>query len=73
MCSALQSAAASRDALSRGAVAGFVLGGAFGLATAGLGWWAATSPRSERGATVRVRVAPLAGTSSGGVLAVGEW
>jgi hypothetical protein len=72
-CAAFAGDAASRDALSRGAVAGFVLGGAFGLATAGLGAWAASSPNGERRTTGGVRVVPFAGADGGGLIAVGVW
>jgi hypothetical protein len=71
-CTAVKNAAASRDALSRGAVAGFVLGGAFGLATAGLGWWTAASPKGERSGKPSVRVVPFAGATGGGLVVLGE-
>jgi hypothetical protein len=41
-CAALASDASSRDALSRGAVAGFAVGGAFAASAVGFGVWAAS-------------------------------
>jgi hypothetical protein len=73
MCKTLHDTAASRDALSRGAVAGFVLGGAFALAAGGLTVWRARAPKDEGAQARKVRVAPLVGAGQGGVVMVGAW
>lgn len=71
-CQALQQAAASRDALSKGAVASFVLGGVFTAAAVGLGLWA-TSPKDARRAEPRVSFQPSLGLNEGGLSVVGAW
>jgi hypothetical protein len=70
-CTALKDAAASRDALSKGAVAGYVIGGAFALATGGLGLWAAKPQKGERTQTGSVRILPFAGAGGGGLVVMG--
>lgn len=72
-CAALQQAANSRDTLSKGAVAGFVVGGAFALAAAGLGVWATIAPKDERKPARVVRVVPSIGAHEGGLFMTGEW
>lgn len=72
-CGTLRDALASRDALSKGAVAGFVLGSAFALATTGMGLWLARTPKDEAPAQPAVRVMPAVGSGEGGIVVVGAW
>jgi hypothetical protein len=67
-CSALHDAVADKGTFSNAAVAGFVTGGVFALATVGLGVWVATSPNAAP-----VRVTPLVGAGTGGVMIGRAW
>lgn len=71
-CQALRQAAESRDSLSKGAVSGFVIGGAFALVTTGLGVWAGMSPKSARTGR-HLRALPIVGANEGGLMVAGEW
>jgi len=67
-CSALHDAVAGKGTFSNAALGGFVGGGVFALATVGLGVWAAGSPKAAP-----VRVAPIVGAGTGGLLIGGTW
>lgn len=71
-CSALMSNLKSRDSLTKGAFASFVIGGAFALATTGLGVWAVTASRDRREASA-IRVVPTVGRGEGGVVLLGSF
>jgi hypothetical protein len=73
-CKTVKDDLRSRDVLSKAALAGFVVGGALALSTAGLGIWAGARPREERSGTKQaVRIVPLVGSGVGGVVALGVW
>ena len=67
-CTSLHDAATSKATLSNAAVSSFIAAGAFGLATAGLGIWAAVVPKGNP-----VRVAPTVGADRVGVVVQGVW
>lgn len=69
-CTNLRNAAANRDTLSNAAAVSFLVGGAFALATAGLGIWSATTPSKETGS---VHVTPLIAVGQGGLMISGAW
>jgi PEGA domain len=69
-CMDLRTAAGSQDTLGNGAAVSFLVGGAFALATAGFGIWAATTPSK---ATASVRVVPVVAVGQGGVMISGAW
>jgi hypothetical protein len=71
-CATLLNDLQSRDSFTKGAFASFVLGGAFALATAGLGTWTATSPKDKQGAPA-IRVVPAVGRAEGGLIVVGSF
>jgi hypothetical protein len=72
-CQALQSDMVSHDMLDRAALGAFIAGGALAVAAAGLGAWAATGPKDDKGIKSSVRLAPLVGTSEAVVVVVGSW
>lgn len=68
-CADLQSAVSSKVTLSNAAVGTFVVGGAFALATVGLGVWQSMAPKK----TAALRVVPVVGAGEGGIVVVGSW
>lgn len=70
-CKAVKSALTNQSTLSNAALAGFAVGGAFALATAGLGVWSLLTPQKEN--KVTVRAVPVAGAQGGGLSVVGTW
>lgn len=72
-CKTVKDDLRSRDALSKAALAGFVAGGAFTFATAGLGIWAGAGPKGDNNTKQMVRIGPVVGAGEGGVVVVGRW
>jgi hypothetical protein len=70
-CQAFQYDMASHDTFDRAALGTFVAGGALAAAAAGLGVWAITGPKDDRGRKSSVRIVPAA--SPGGAVVVGTW
>jgi hypothetical protein len=67
-CTALRDAVSGRTTLSNAATAAFLAGGAFAVASVGLGIWAAAGPTVGP-----VRVAPAIGAAHVGLIAEGAW
>jgi hypothetical protein len=72
-CTALDNGLTSQQTLSNAAFTSFMVGGAFALATAGLGVWTALTPKEGRETKPVLSLAPLLGTREGGVVAAGRW
>jgi hypothetical protein len=70
-CTKLLNAAKSQSTLSNAAIAGFVSGGVFAVATAGLGLWASSKPATRE--RTQIRVAPVVSATDRGVVMVGTW
>ena len=70
-CQTLASDLKSQATLANGAVGGFVAGGAFALATAGLGLWTFGKPSAPTNG--QIRVVPAVGTAERGVRIEGSW
>jgi len=67
-CATLHGATSSRATLSNAAQASFIIGGAFAVASAGLGLWVIVSRRPAP-----VQVAPTFGATHAGVTLQGRW
>jgi hypothetical protein len=74
-CKSLNDALGAESTLSKGALAGFVLGGAFAAATVGLGLW--SRPSSDQGeqrkGRAQLQVVPVIAGREGGVVVMGRW
>jgi hypothetical protein len=69
VCGALRDALETRDSLSNGAAAAFVVGGLLAAGTAGFAMWELSRGRSQ----AAVRVLPAIGARTGGAVFAGSW
>ena len=69
-CQAVKSALRGQSTLTDAARGSFVVGGLAALGAASLGVWTATAPKQQKNS---VRVAPLLGTTEGGLTVFGTW
>jgi hypothetical protein len=71
-CASLKSTLRTESQLSDGAVASFIVGGAFALTTAALGVWAGVAPTKAKDRPA-LRVVPTTSAHGGGLVMVGAW
>jgi hypothetical protein len=76
-CNSLGSTASSQAALANGAVAGFVVGGAFAVATGALWAWGGSGKHDTeapgKSTSANLRVVPSVGAREGSILLLGRW